>query len=210
MNMMETQEMISALADGQLQGEAFARGVQAITGDPAGREAWQTYHLIGDVLRSGELAAGTAPALFMKRFQRRLAQEPGFAINSIASRAQPVLAKGQFDSKKLAANDASFRWKLAAGFASLTAVAVIGWTAAGGLGGLTGKPEQAQLAGALTGPGTLPAPQAGILANTERGPMIRDARLDELLAAHRQFGGASALQMPSGFLRNATFEGPAR
>jgi sigma-E factor negative regulatory protein RseA len=30
------------------------------------------------------------------------------------------------------------------------------------------------------------------------------------MAAHRQFGGASALQMPAGFLRNATFEGPAR
>ena len=36
--------------------------------------------------------------------------------------------------------------------------------------------------------------------------MLRDPRLDELLAAHRQFGGTSALQMPTGFLRNATFE----
>ena len=40
--------------------------------------------------------------------------------------------------------------------------------------------------------------------------MLRDARLDELLAAHKQFGGISALQMPAGFLRNATFENPAR
>ena len=40
--------------------------------------------------------------------------------------------------------------------------------------------------------------------------MIRDPQLDELLAAHRQLGGASALQMPAGFLRNATFEGPTR
>ncbi len=40
--------------------------------------------------------------------------------------------------------------------------------------------------------------------------MIRDPRLDEFLAAHRQLGGASALQMPAGFLRNATFEGPNR
>jgi sigma-E factor negative regulatory protein RseA len=38
--------------------------------------------------------------------------------------------------------------------------------------------------------------------------MVRDARLEELLAAHKEFGGASALQMPSGFLRNATFEAP--
>jgi sigma-E factor negative regulatory protein RseA len=40
--------------------------------------------------------------------------------------------------------------------------------------------------------------------------MIRDPRLDELLAAHKQAGGATALQMPSGFLRNATFDGADR
>jgi sigma-E factor negative regulatory protein RseA len=40
--------------------------------------------------------------------------------------------------------------------------------------------------------------------------MIRDPQLDRLLAAHRQFGGATALQTSSGFLRSATFEGPAR
>jgi sigma-E factor negative regulatory protein RseA len=38
--------------------------------------------------------------------------------------------------------------------------------------------------------------------------MLRDPRLDQLLEAHQQAGGAS--QMPSGFLRNATFERPSR
>jgi sigma-E factor negative regulatory protein RseA len=37
--------------------------------------------------------------------------------------------------------------------------------------------------------------------------MIRDPQLDALLAAHKQFGGASALQTPAGCLRNATFQG---
>jgi sigma-E factor negative regulatory protein RseA len=40
--------------------------------------------------------------------------------------------------------------------------------------------------------------------------MIRDPQLDEFMAAHRQLGGASMLQMPAGLVRNATFEGPAR
>lgn len=40
--------------------------------------------------------------------------------------------------------------------------------------------------------------------------MIRDPHIDALLAAHRQFGGTSALQAPTGFLRNATFEEGAR
>ncbi|MDU7587859.1 MAG: anti-anti-sigma factor, partial [Acidovorax sp.] len=53
------------------------------------------------------------------------------------------------------------------------------------------------------------------LLATAAGPdgqqvMLRDPRLDELLAAHKQFGSTTALQMPAGFLRNATFEAPAR
>jgi sigma-E factor negative regulatory protein RseA len=40
--------------------------------------------------------------------------------------------------------------------------------------------------------------------------MIRNRELDALMAAHRQSGGSSALQNPSGFLRNATFDGAAR
>ena len=49
-----------------------------------------------------------------------------------------------------------------------------------------------------------------VLVGEGRQPqvMLRDPRLDALLEAHQQAGGAS--QMPSGFLRNATFEGPAR
>jgi sigma-E factor negative regulatory protein RseA len=38
------------------------------------------------------------------------------------------------------------------------------------------------------------------------GKLIRDARLDQYLAAHKQFGGSTALGAPSGFLRSATSE----
>jgi sigma-E factor negative regulatory protein RseA len=192
MEKMQTHELISALADGQLRGEAFIRGVEAAALDPAALEAWHTYHLIGDVLRSGELAAGTMPTAFLGRLQLRLQQEQ----RVIAVGQQPTRAESA--PLQEAANDSSFRWKLVAGFASLAAVAAIGWTVAGSL---AARPDQAQLA---TGAGET------VLAGTERGPMIRDPRLDEFLAAHRQLGGASALQMPAGFLRNATFEGPGR
>jgi sigma-E factor negative regulatory protein RseA len=192
MEKMQTHELISALADGQLRGEAFARGVEAAALDPAALEAWHTYHLIGDVLRSGELAAGSMPTAFLSRLQLRLRQEQRLAaVGQQPARAEPV--RGQD-----AANDSSFRWKLVAGFASLAAVAAIGWTVVGSLGG---KTEQGQLA---AGAGST------VIAGTERGPMIRDPQLDEFLAAHRQLGGASALQMPAGFLRNATFEGSNR
>lgn len=199
---MDKQELISALADGQLRGEAFARAVATVAADPAARRTWHAYHLIGEVLRSGQPGAATAPDRFMARLAGKLAQEQPFAITTVADRARPVRAAAHFDRKEEAANDASFRWKMVAGFASLAAVAAVGWTLVGGLGT---KPGQAQLAGAQPAPAN-----AAVLASGERGVMIRDARLDELLAAHRQFGGASALQNPAGFLRNATFEGHGR
>ena len=194
MEQMQIQELISALADGQLRGEAFARGIEAAASDPVAREAWHTYHLIGDVLRSGELAAGTLPTAFLAQLRVRLEQEPQFAAAlSIDPSRIPSATLPQ-----RAANDTNFRWKLVAGFASLAAVAAIGWTA---VGGLSGKPEQAQLAA---------VPASGALPTNAPGVMIRDPRLDEFLAAHRQLAGASALQTPAGFLRNAAFEGSSR
>ena len=196
MDKMQTQELISAMADGQLRGAAFARGVEIAAGDPAAREAWHTYHLIGDVLRSGECPPGTVPSVFLSRLQTRLQQEQCAAPQADAGFVlRPAVTA--VPAHRVAANDASFRWKLVAGFASLTAMAAIAWTVAGPFTGRQG----AELAA---------APRGTVLAGNEGGVMIRDPRLDEFLAAHRQFGGASALQTPAGFLRNATFEGPAR
>ncbi|HJV95961.1 MAG TPA: anti-sigma 24 factor, partial [Albitalea sp.] len=42
------------------------------------------------------------------------------------------------------------------------------------------------------------------------GKIVRDARLDRYLAAHKQFAGSTALGVPSGFLRNAAAEAPGR
>jgi sigma-E factor negative regulatory protein RseA len=199
MDKMNTQELMSALADGQLQGEALQRGLQAAASDPAALEAWQTYHLIGDVLRSRELAGGTAPAQFLERLQENLRLEQPLAGPAI--RPIEVFAAAQVpDTARPAANDGQ-RWKMVAGFASVAAVAAIGWTVAGMVGAKDGG---AQLAGAGGGQ------QAGVvLANMPGGAMLRDPKLDQLLQAHRQLGGVTALQSP-GFLRSATFEGPAR
>ena len=86
--------------------------------------------------------------------------------------------------------------------ASLAAVAVLGWQVS--------KP--AADAGALLASGELVVRPIVALQSAAAQPqvMLRDPRLDELLAAHRQFGGASALPTSAGFLRNATFEQPSR
>jgi sigma-E factor negative regulatory protein RseA len=99
-------------------------------------------------------------------------------------------------SERAAAND--WRWKVAAGVASVAAVAAIGWNMTAG-----GVPSTAQ-------PQLAAAPAGVTAAAVQPASMIRDPQLDRLLAAHRQLGGATALQSSSGFLRSATFEGPAR
>lgn len=194
-------ERISALADGQLQGEEFARAMQAARADRAVLEAWHSYHLIGDALRSSDLAGGTPGPQFLDRLSARLAQEAPLRPQPAGAAAPPVRMPAQ-----AAANDGSFRWKLVAGFASVAAFAAIGWSVIGAGGVLPGA--QPQLASA---PQQAQGAAAGsVLARSEPGLMIRDTRLDEMLAAHRQLGGASALQSSAGFLRNATFETPAR
>jgi sigma-E factor negative regulatory protein RseA len=197
MDTMQKEELISALADGQLRGDLFAQGVALAGSDPAARECWQNYHLIGDVLRSAELAAGTtAPTAFLSRFQLRMLQEQREAASSVPRLDAAAVVPHQLTTRA-ASNDTSFRWKLVAGFASLTAIGAIGWSVLAGSGA---QPSQPQLADAKSGV---------VLSSGERAVMIRDPQLDEFLAAHRQ-AGASALQAPAGFLRNATFEGPDR
>jgi sigma-E factor negative regulatory protein RseA len=196
MENMQTQELISALADGQLQGETFARGVELAASDPQARQAWESYHLIGDVLRSGTLAVGSLPPDFAERLLRRLQQEQQLPPVPALAGSLPVVA---VQSNAPAANDGSFRWKVIAGVASVAAVAVLGWTLAGGMPGRTDPGPQLAATGGAT-----------VFAPDERGVMIRDPHLDELLAAHRQLGGASALQMPAGFVRNATFDSSNR
>ncbi|MBX3658705.1 MAG: sigma-E factor negative regulatory protein [Ramlibacter sp.] len=198
-------DTISALADGQLRGAEFARAVEHVSASAQARATWQAYHLIGDVLRSPELAPLPSSAGFIERLQASLAHEPiqPLAIHSVADAGDLTGAESTFGAQTAPANASTFRWKLVAGLASLAAVAAVSWSVTGGGSG----PPRAQGELAQVTPAT---PPQMVLAGNERQAMIRDPRLDELLAAHRQAGGASALQMSTGFLRNATFEGPAR
>lgn len=187
-------ELISALADGQLVGDDFSSALAMCEADAQALDSWNAYHLVGDILRSPELTAHAADTAFVARLRGRLSQEPAF-IAAPAALDVPALA-GRAGGE--AANDASFPWKLVAGFASVAAVAAIAWNAGTGLLSPTAAPQLAR---------SEPSAQQ-VLVVSGQGTMVRDARMQELLAAHKQFGGASALQVPSGFLRNATFELP--
>ncbi len=199
---LSQREQLSALADGQLQDGEWRDAVSFACSDQ-GRSTWELYHLVGDVLRSSELARPANPA-FMARLRDQLAQEP------ISPRtAEPLLAEVAAPGLDRAANASVFRWKMVAGVASLAAVAAIGWTSLATLQG-TGQTPGGQLASAPTRSATPSAPVVAVVDSDGQQVMLRDPRLDELLAAHKQFGSTSALQMPAGFLRNATFESPGR
>lgn len=189
---MDNQELISALADGQLQGEAFARGVQAAAADARARQTWCAYHVVGEVLRTGRSEGGTAPEAFLARLRERLQDEAPVAVPALA--VAPVARQ----ELRPAAND--WIWKLAAGVASVAAVAAVGWNMWGG-SALPGAQPQLAVAPAVSSP-------AIVEASTTQ--MMRDPRLDQLLQAHRQLAGTTVLQTPSGFLRNATFEAQGR
>jgi sigma-E factor negative regulatory protein RseA len=202
-------EKVSALADGELRGDEFSQTLDWLGQAEEARQTWHTYHLVGDVLRASQAVDSSKDAAFLARFKQKLSQETTAqpAMNAsylIANDEDKTGARSQFDVKTESANDRNFRWKLLAGVASLATVSVMAWQAMTGLADHGGAP---QLASGQTVQPELALTQ---VATGESTVMIRDPQLDALMAAHRQFGGTSALQMPAGFLRNATFEGAAR
>lgn len=201
-------EEISALADGRLSGSDFVHVVEAMAADDAARATWHDYHLIGDILRRGEQAAVGGGQEFLSRFQARMLNEPLLAEPLLTFVTVQSGSLGR--AEQLPANDAIFRWKLVAGLASLVAVVAIAWTATGELGPASSSQQLAQARSPMVATVAPMSAQPVISASGESQVMLRDPRLDELLAAHKQFGGTSALQMPAGFLRNATFETPSR
>ena len=200
-------EALSALADGELAAYDIAALVQASAGDAKLQAAWQQYHLIGDVLRDvshgvSHGASVHAPAaLHAQPAVTQLVTQPA---TQTVTHATPMPSTP-------AANDSVWRWKLVAGFAAVAAVGSVVWSLAGSGSGVGGA-GQSQLLASNAAPAVAVAIAPTATANTAAQPeqvMIRDPRLDELLAAHKQFGAASALQ-PAGFLRNATFQTPQR
>lgn len=200
----QTLQMVSDLMDGRLRGEAFARAVEWTAADASAAAAWRSYHLVGEVLRSGPSAACINDSTFADKLAERLTGER-IAIKNVAQNVHGVRGNGSNGASETgnqgSANAPNFRWKLVAGLTSFAAVAAIGWNLSSSLRAVDG----AQMAAAPAAPA-----QVAKAEPVEPQVMIRDPHLDALMAAHKQFGGTSALQMPAGFLRNATFEGPSR
>ncbi|MEP6876705.1 MAG: sigma-E factor negative regulatory protein [Burkholderiales bacterium] len=197
-------ERLSALVDGELDGDAAGQACGHWRESGEARSSWHVYHVIGDVLRSDDLACDPArDAGFLEALRARLKDEPVV----LAPRPLP-------QSARVADGARSGRWS----WKAPTAVAA-GFVAVVGVLMLTRGPSSDASAPAASLVSVAPAAQPMPASMTAAAPMtvanepsvqvatgkvIRDARLDRYLTAHKQFAGSSALGVPSGFLRNAT------
>jgi len=207
-------ERLSALLDGELRADAVAGACAAWRADGRMLETWHAYHLIGDVLRSDDLASPAArDAAFLNRLRERLADEPVV----LAPQPLPVAAVPAQGMVAGAGARSARRWRtsaaVAAGFMAVAGVLVVMRApltdAAPELARAPAVPavSASPAAGPITVASDAGVEQADLITD---GRVIRDARLDRYLAAHQQFAGASALGVPSAFLRSATTDASKR
>lgn len=226
---------VSAWVDNELPPEDWDQLLASDAESDSLLQTWHCYHLIGDALRS---SAATASAQWSA--EACSASRSSALARDIIARAggldgpalptpmvpTPVSAHSIPESipmlRREAANDGVFRWKMVAGLASVAAVLSVAWGVSGLVPGT--QVHEAQLAKGVTPGAVVMAKAAGgglpvvvqpvqpspVWVATSHGQVLRDPRLEELMLAHRQAGGASALQVPAGFLRNATFDASQR
>ena len=111
-------DSISALADGALAGSARAQAAQCVLTSVQGLQTWHTYHVIGDVLRSAELAPRGDEQAFWGRLSQKVAMEPAHPLQEPASDVPDrVYPQGTNSAIPiLSANDAVWRWAVCSGW----------------------------------------------------------------------------------------------
>ncbi|MBL8350053.1 MAG: sigma-E factor negative regulatory protein [Burkholderiaceae bacterium] len=166
-------QALSLLMDGELPPGEAAAALAGFRHDLAVRADWHAYHLIGDVLRSEDLAVAPAhDERFLQALRGRLAQEPApsdvLPLVALApgAAAEPAPAASP---RRRAANWLVAPAAVAAGFVAVAAVLVV---------------NKAADAPPAAAPVIARAPAAAVPATT----LIRDAQLDRYLAAHRNLG----------------------
>ena len=202
-----SRERLSALADGELDPAGAAASCGAWGRDLGLRGDWHAWHLIGDVLRSDDLAADPArDRRFCAGLRLRLEKEPVI----LAPAAAPAVGL-----RRLVSNGQRRPWRAAWAVAA-GVVLVVGTFAVVRPGDAPvpsrlalGDGPAAAAASAVAAAPIVEAQAQPVMVVAD-GKLIRDAQLDRYLEAHKQFAGTSALGVPSAFLRGATLDSAAR
>lgn len=180
---------LSALADGDA--DALDRACAGWRDDAHLRQTWHTYQLIGDVMRSEDLACAPGrDAGFLAGLREQLAKEPVL----LAPEASPPAALARRRQAWLLPVAAAAGFVLVAGVLVVTRVSQPGIETGVGIASI-GQPS-----GVLAvGNGV---PSRPVAVDTAAGDLLlRDERLDEYLRAHQFARGGAAVTAPSSALR---------
>ncbi|MCZ2291620.1 MAG: sigma-E factor negative regulatory protein [Burkholderiales bacterium] len=227
-------ERLSGLVDGECASADLEDTCSRWARDKELQRDWRMYHLIGDVLRSEELgAAATGDGAFLTALRPRLAAQPTpLAPAPLPRRRRPATPSGRSIWPLMVAGLAgvvvtgSAVWMLRPGVQgpvadwgdTFVAVSGFGSPGDGGFGRIAAMPlmEVPGLADAwnasstFASTGVAAAPVAGHVARPLDRQMLRDARLDAYIEAHRDMLAPLPVAMPGAALRGVDIRAAQR
>jgi len=210
-----SRQILSALADGEASEAEGADAFLAWREDAETRATWHCYHLIGDVLRSEDLAAPAARhQRLLEALRERLASEPVVLAPpaAAATTSEPVVG---IPAARAAANASAGGWLRAHWHAPVAMAA--GFLAM--VGGLQYHRAHVDDSAARATIAQAQPAAASVVALATRAPEVQSAAVSRdqaeqiapYVAAHRLSTMNAALQMPgSADIRNVSLVHPAQ
>ena len=192
---MQGVENISALMDGELDGDEAAREIAHLKQNATRRGAGGAYHVIGEAMRGEHAGASPSPA-FSQRLSERLALEPTVLAPRMRS------PKTTLQTYALSAA------------ASVAAVAAVGWVAMNMLGPDTAPGTLAKAPAAkqqVAAPVVAIQPPA-VPSAAPGGEALAAApeHMHEYLLAHQGISPSTAIQGVTPYIRTVSSIGDAR
>lgn len=194
-------EHLSAFVDGEMSGDEQHLNAILSGLDQEGRAAWSSYHLIGDVLRSDDLAMSPAASQsFMAGFAARFEAEP----HVLAPAALPAASQQSATHNGRVSRILALRRRVVPSLAVAAAAATLTWIVMPQMrgAGMAGAPQIASVQSSgvqRVAMNSAPVQTAAV----QDGNIIRDARLDEYLEAHQQFAQQPVMTDSMPFIRSA-------
>lgn len=165
-------ERLSAFVDGEGLGASESFDKLLAEFDHVDRTTWSAYHLIGDALRSDDLAVHPAAShAFLAGFAARLDAEPH------------VIGPGRVSAHRGAS---VLRRRIAPALAVAAAAATLSWIVLPQFQHGGASQGTIQTASTHVRPDVQAVAMSGA-PGAQEGNIIRDARLDQYLEAHQQF-----------------------
>lgn len=180
-------ELLSRLMDGELSPDEAKRLLESLCADTQLRSQWAAYHVVGDALRSHEVAAEHSAA-FCSRVADAISREPTVLAPRGATGGLPL------------------RRYLAPGLAVAASVVVIGFVAVPLMRTTAPTPSVQQ---ATIQPSIAPA-TAEQGARRAAATVANARAMQAYLAAHRELTTGAALPRATPYLRTTTEQAEAR